>query len=76
MWTQTGYCSLEAHWTGRSELRGKWVLRCETPALRELDPFQVFISKASYYSAVCLETARSIGWNWMATATLEPRLLS
>ena len=40
--------------------------------------------KASYYSAVCLETGESLpsrkrgwnGWNWVATATRAPRLPS
>ena len=64
----------EAHFRADAELRGKWVLRGEPALVDSTSPR--YGEKASYYSAVCLGRARSIGWNWMATATLEPRLPS
>ena len=44
----------EAHFRAEAELRGKWVLRGE-PALVDSTSPQ-YGEKASYYSAVCLET--------------------
>ena len=44
----------EAHFRAEAELRGKWVLRRE-PALVDSTSPQ-YGEKASYYSAVCLET--------------------
>ena len=44
----------EAHFRADAELRGKWVLRGE-PALVDSTSPQ-YGEKASYYSAVCLET--------------------
>ena len=44
----------EAHFRADAELRGKWVLRCK-PALVDSNSPR-YGEKASYYSAVCLET--------------------
>ena len=72
----------EAHFRADAELRGKWVLRGK-PALVDSNSPR-YGEKASYYSAVCLETGESLpsrkrgwnGWNWRATATAGPRLPS
>ena len=59
--------------------RGRWhalrLVKANSPSYGE---------KASYYSAVCLETGESLpsrkrgwsGWTWRGTATPEPRLPS
>ena len=44
----------EAHFRGDAELRGKWVLRGEPALVDSTSPR--YGEKASYYSAVCLET--------------------
>ncbi len=44
----------EAHFRADAELRGKWVLRGEPPLVDSSSPR--YGEKASYYSAVCLET--------------------
>ena len=72
----------EAHFRADAELRGKWVLRGK-PALVDSNSPR-YGEKASYYSAVCLETGESLpsrkrgwnGWNWRATVTAGPRLPS
>ena len=61
----------EAHFRADAELRGKWVLRGEPALVDSSSPR--YGEKASYYSAVCLETGRWSGWNWRATATVRPR---
>ena len=62
----------EAHFRADAELRGKWVLKGE-PALVHSSSPRYAGEKASYYSAVCLETARWNGWSWRGTATQEHR---
>ena len=44
----------EAHFRADAELRGKWVLRAEPALVDSTSPR--YGEKASYYSAVCLET--------------------
>ena len=44
----------EAHFRADAELRGKWVLRGEPALVDSSSPR--YGEKASYYSAVCLET--------------------
>ena len=44
----------EAHFRADAELRGKWVLRGEPALVDSTSPR--YAEKASYYSAVCLET--------------------
>ena len=44
----------EAHFRADAELRGKWVLRGEPALVDSTSPS--YGEKASYYSAVCLET--------------------
>ena len=44
----------EAHFRADAELRGKWVLRGEPALVDSTSPR--YGEKASYYSAVCLET--------------------
>ena len=44
----------EAHFRADAELRGKWVLRRESALVDSISPR--YGEKASYYSAVCLET--------------------
>ena len=44
----------EAHFRADAELRGKWVLRGEPALVASTSPS--YGEKASYYSAVCLET--------------------
>ena len=44
----------EAHFRADAELRGKWVLRGEPALVDSTSP--KYGEKASYYSAVCLET--------------------
>ena len=51
---QSGGKADEAHFRADAELRGKWVLRGE-PALVDSNSPR-YGEKASYYSAVCLET--------------------
>ena len=51
----------EAHFRADAELRGKWVLRGEPALVDSSSPR--YGEKASYYSAVCLETGpKSPGW--------------
>ena len=50
----------EAHFRADAELRGKWVLRGEPALVHSSSPRRG--EKASYYSAVCLETG---GVEWM-----------
>ena len=72
----------EAHFRADAELRGKWVLKGEAALVDSTSPRRG--EKASYYSAVCLETGESLpsrkrgwnGWNWRVTATQAPRLPS
>ena len=72
----------EAHFRADAELRGKWMLRGQPALVDSNSPRDG--EKASYYSAVCLETGESLpsrkrgwnGWNWRATATAGPRLPS
>ena len=61
----------EAHFRADAELRGKWVLKGEPALVESTSPRRG--EKASYYSAVCLETGEV---EWMETATPEPRLPS
>ena len=49
----------EAHFRADAELRGKWVLRGEPALVDSSSPRHG--EKASYYSAVCLET-REVEW--------------
>ena len=49
----------EAHFRADAELRGKWVLKGEPALVESTSPR--YGEKASYYSAVCLET----GLEWM-----------
>ena len=44
----------EAHFRADAELRGKWVLKGEPALVDSTSPS--YGEKASYYSAVCLET--------------------
>ena len=50
----------EAHFRADAELRGKWVLRGEPALVDSTSPR--YGEKASYYSAVCLETGEA---EWM-----------
>ena len=50
----------EAHFRADAELRGKWVLRGEPALVDSTSPR--YGEKASYYSAVCLETGEA---DWM-----------
>ena len=76
------FFAYEAHFRADAELRGQWVLKGEPALVDSTSPRRG--EKASYYSAVCLETGESLpsrkggwsGWNWRATATPEPRLPS
>ena len=64
----------EAHFRADAELRGKWVLRGEPALVDSTSPR--YGEKASYYSAVCLETGEV---DWMeldGNRTLGPRLPS
>ena len=71
-----------ARFRAEAELRGKWVLKGESALVDSNSP--KYGEKASYYSAVCLETGESLpprkrGWNgrsWRVTATQAPRLPS
>ena len=49
----------EAHFRADAELRGKWVLRGEPALVDSISPR--YGEKASYYSAVCLETGE-VDW--------------
>ena len=65
----------EAHFRADAELRGKWAPRREPALVDSTSPR--YGEKASYYSAVCLETGESLpsrkrgwnGWNWRVIAT-------
>ena len=61
----------EAHFRADAELRGKWVLKGQ-PALVDSTSPQ-YGEKASYYSAVCLETGEVEWMELEATATPGPR---
>ena len=50
----TGLVLIQAHFRADAELRGKWVLRGEPALVNSTSPR--YGEKASYYSAVCLET--------------------
>ena len=55
----------EAHFRADAELRGKWTLKGEPALVESTSP--KYGEKASYYSAVCLETGESLpsrkrGW--------------
>ena len=73
----------EAHFRADAELRGKWVLRGQAASVDSTSPR--YGEKASYYSAVCLETGE-VGRGGMdgcfgrlsrrVTATAGPRLPS
>ena len=52
-------CADEAHFRADAELRGKWVLRGEPALVDSTSPR--YGEKASYYSAVCLETGE-VDW--------------
>ena len=60
LWDETGrsgrkiFFADEAHFRADAELRGKWVLRGEPALVDSSSPR--YGEKASYYSAVCLET--------------------
>jgi hypothetical protein len=56
----------EAHFYADVDLRGKWVLRGEPALVDSTSPR--WGEKASYYSAVCLETGEVEVMEWMATA--------
>ena len=64
----------EAHFRADAQLRGKWVLQGEPALVDESSPR--YGEKASYYSAVCLETGEV---EWMElegnsnSATQQPR---
>ena len=64
----------EVHFRADAELRGKWVLQGK-PALVDSNSPR-YGEKASYYSAVCLETGKVEWMEWRATATAGPRLPS
>ena len=53
----------EAHFRADAELRGKWVLRGEPALVNSSSPR--YGEKASYYSAVCLETG-AVEWMELA----------
>ena len=61
----------EAHFRADAELRGKWVLKGEPALVDSSSPR--YGEKASYYSAVCLESGEWSGWNWRGTATQKHR---
>ena len=61
----------EAHFRADAELRGKWVLKGEATLVDPSSPRDG--EKASYYSAVRLETGRWNGWSWRGTATRRLR---
>ena len=48
----------EAHFRADAELRGKWTLKGEPALVESTSP--KYGEKASYYSAVCLETVESL----------------
>ncbi len=48
------FCADEAHFRADAELRGKWALQGEPALVDSSSPS--YGEKASYYSAVCLET--------------------
>ena len=49
----------EAHFRADAELRGKWTLKGEPELVESTSP--KYGEKASYYSAVCLETGE-VAW--------------
>lgn len=51
----------EAHFRADAELRGKWVLKGEPALVNSTGPS--YGEKASYYSAVCLETEKVVWKN-------------
>ena len=61
----------EAHFRADAELRGKWVLKGEATLVDPSSPRDG--EKASYYSAVRLETGRWNGWSWRGIATRRLR---
>ena len=64
----------EAHFRADAELGGKWVLKGKPALVNSTSPR--YGEKASYYSAVCLETGEVEWMELGATATPEPRLPS
>ena len=64
----------EAHFRADAELRGKWVLKGKPALVDSSSPR--YGEKASYYSAVCLETGEVEWMELEATATPGPRLPS
>ena len=64
----------EAHFRADAELRGKWTLTGEPTLEDSSSPRRS--EKASYYSAVCLETGPVNGWNWRETATAKALWIS
>ena len=64
----------EAHFRADAELRGKWVLRGEPALVNSTSPRRG--EKASYYSAVCLETGEVEWMDWTGTATAKAPWLS
>ena len=61
----------EAHFRADADLRGKWVLKGEPALVVSTSPRRG--EKASYYSAVCLETGEVEVMERRATATPPPR---
>ena len=59
----------EAHFRADAELRGKWVLRGEPALVDSTSPS--YGEKASYYSAVCLETGEVEWMELQGTATAK-----
>ena len=59
----------EAHFRADAELRGKWTLKGEPALVESTSP--KYGEKASYYSAVCLETGESLAKAGVAWLELE-----
>ena len=64
----------EAHFRADAGLRGKWVLKGEPALVESTSPRRG--EKASYYSAVCLETGEVEWMELDGNSTPEPRLPS
>ena len=61
----------EAHFRADAELRGKWVLRGEPALVDSTSPR--YGEKASYYSAVCLETGE-VEWMDLGGEQQQPNV--
>jgi transposase len=59
----------EAHFYADADLRGKWVLKGEPALVDSTSPR--YGEKASYYSAVCLETGEVEYWSLAENSTAE-----